>query len=52
MCTIAQEELKPMNSPRVFSLTKIVEIASFNMSRIRRDRPSREHPGRLGCRAL
>jgi brefeldin A-inhibited guanine nucleotide-exchange protein len=32
---IAQEELRPVACPRVFSLTKIVEIAHFNMGRIR-----------------
>ena len=32
---IADEELQPVNTPRVFSLTKIVEISHFNMGRIR-----------------
>ena len=32
---IAQEELDPSHAPRVYGLTKIVEIAHFNMSRIR-----------------
>ncbi len=32
---IAEEELQPVNHPRVFSLTKIVEISDFNMGRIR-----------------
>ena len=35
LCTVAQEELRPAASPRVFSLTKIVECAHFNMGRIR-----------------
>lgn len=35
LSAIAQEELKPVHSPRVFSLTKIVEISHFNMTRIR-----------------
>ena len=33
---VAQEELRPIAAPRVYSLTKIVEISHFNMSRIRR----------------
>lgn len=32
---IANEELEPVATPRVFSLTKIVEISHFNMGRIR-----------------
>ena len=32
---VAEEELQPVNHPRVFSLTKIVEISHFNMGRIR-----------------
>lgn len=32
---IAEEELQPVSHPRVFSLTKIVEISDFNMGRIR-----------------
>lgn len=35
LCAIAQEELAPVQAPRVYSLTKIVEISHFNMSRIR-----------------
>lgn len=35
LCAIAQEELDPTHAPRVYGLTKIVEIAHFNMSRIR-----------------
>lgn len=36
LCAVAQEELRPVASPRVYSLTKIIEISHFNMSRIRR----------------
>lgn len=32
---VAEEELQPVGHPRVFSLTKIVEISHFNMGRIR-----------------
>ncbi|CAD7702431.1 unnamed protein product [Ostreobium quekettii] len=35
LCNVSREELKSVQSPRVFSLTKIVEIAHFNMGRIR-----------------
>ena len=35
LCMVATEELRPVHSPRVFSLAKIVEIAHFNMGRIR-----------------
>eukprot|EP00898_Chlorokybus_atmophyticus_P004086 jgi/Chlat1/4679/Chrsp3S05617 len=35
LCQVSMEELKSPQSPRVFSLTKIVEIAHFNMQRIR-----------------
>ena len=35
LCAIAQEQLDPAHAPRVYGLTKIVEIAHFNMSRIR-----------------
>ena len=35
LCAVAQEELKNGGPPRVFSLGKIVEIAHFNMDRIR-----------------
>ena len=35
LSAIAAEELRPVACPRVFSLTKIVEIAHFNMGRIR-----------------
>lgn len=36
LCAVSQEELRPVASPRVYSLTKIIEISHFNMSRIRR----------------
>ncbi|KAK2077578.1 hypothetical protein QBZ16_004423 [Prototheca wickerhamii] len=35
LCAIAREELRPADAPRVFSLTKIVELAAYNMDRIR-----------------
>ncbi|KAL4543975.1 hypothetical protein Ndes2437B_g01778 [Nannochloris sp. 'desiccata'] len=35
LCSVAREELLPGGPPRVFSLGKIVEIAHFNMGRIR-----------------
>ncbi len=35
LCKIASEELRSVQHPRVFSLTKIVEISHFNMTRIR-----------------
>ncbi|CAI5509907.1 unnamed protein product [Closterium sp. Naga37s-1] len=35
LCKVSLEELRSPTEPRVFSLTKIVEIAHFNMSRIR-----------------
>ena len=35
LCMISREELRSVSTPRVFSLTKIVELAHFNMSRIR-----------------
>jgi brefeldin A-inhibited guanine nucleotide-exchange protein len=35
LCAVAREELLPGGPPRVFSLGKIVEIAHFNMGRIR-----------------
>lgn len=35
LCEVAREELDPSGPPRVFSLTQIVEIAHFNMGRIR-----------------
>ena len=35
LCQVASEELAPVQAPRVYSLTKIVEISHFNMNRIR-----------------
>ncbi|CAI5510651.1 unnamed protein product [Closterium sp. Naga37s-1] len=35
LCKVSLEELRSPTEPRVYSLTKIVEIAHFNMSRIR-----------------
>ena len=35
LCTVAREELRSQQAPRVFSLTKLVEISHFNMGRIR-----------------
>eukprot|EP00897_Mesotaenium_endlicherianum_P001745 jgi/Mesen1/1599/ME000134S00728 len=35
LCKVSMEELRSPTDPRVFSLTKIVEISHFNMSRIR-----------------
>lgn len=35
LCKVSNEELKLTQAPRVFSLTKIVEISHFNMGRIR-----------------
>lgn len=35
LCKVSMEELKSASDPRVFSLTKIVEIAHYNMNRIR-----------------
>lgn len=35
LCSVALEELDSATAPRVFSLTQIVEIAHFNMGRIR-----------------
>ncbi|KAG6550387.1 hypothetical protein Mapa_008350 [Marchantia paleacea] len=35
LCKVSMEELRSPSDPRVFSLTKIVEIAHFNMNRIR-----------------
>ena len=40
LCAIAQEELDPAHAPRVYGLTKIVEISHFNMSRIRQAAPT------------
>lgn len=35
LCMISQREIASHHTPRVFSLTKIVEISQFNMNRIR-----------------
>lgn len=35
LASISSDELKDARSPRAFSLTKIVEVAHFNMGRIR-----------------
>ncbi|KAG6519455.1 brefeldin A-inhibited guanine nucleotide-exchange protein 2-like isoform X1 [Zingiber officinale] len=35
LCTVSMEELHSTSDPRVYSLTKIVEIAHYNMNRIR-----------------
>ncbi|KAK9103545.1 hypothetical protein Sjap_020799 [Stephania japonica] len=35
LCKVSMEELRSTTDPRVFSLTKIVEIAHYNMNRIR-----------------
>lgn len=35
LASISLDELRDARAPRVFSLTKIVEISHFNMSRIR-----------------
>nr|KYP64465.1 Brefeldin A-inhibited guanine nucleotide-exchange protein 2 [Cajanus cajan] len=35
LCKVSIEELRSQSDPRVFSLTKIVEIAHYNMNRIR-----------------
>lgn len=35
LCKVSMEELRSPTDPRVFSLTKIVEITHFNMNRIR-----------------
>ncbi|XP_074263199.1 brefeldin A-inhibited guanine nucleotide-exchange protein 2-like [Silene latifolia] len=35
LCKVSVEELRSASDPRVFSLTKIVEIAHYNMNRIR-----------------
>lgn len=44
LSAISAEELRPVACPRVFSLTKIVEIAHFNMGRIRWGQPARGRP--------
>jgi brefeldin A-inhibited guanine nucleotide-exchange protein len=35
LSAVATEELRSVDRPRVYSLTKIVEISHFNMTRIR-----------------
>lgn len=58
LAAISSDELADVASPRVFSLTKIVEISHFNMGRIRcgaaaRGRGSARQyamPARAGCR--
>ncbi|KAF5744324.1 brefeldin A-inhibited guanine nucleotide-exchange protein 2-like [Tripterygium wilfordii] len=35
LCKVSMEELRSASDPRIFSLTKIVEIAHYNMNRIR-----------------
>ncbi|CAL5401165.1 unnamed protein product [Camellia sinensis] len=35
LCKVSMEELRSTSDPRVFSLTKMVEIAHYNMNRIR-----------------
>ncbi|KAL0425869.1 UNVERIFIED_CONTAM: Brefeldin A-inhibited guanine nucleotide-exchange protein 2 [Sesamum radiatum] len=35
LCKVSMDELRSTSDPRVFSLTKIVEIAHYNMNRIR-----------------
>ncbi|KAI4364683.1 hypothetical protein MLD38_020740 [Melastoma candidum] len=35
LCKVSMDELRSTSDPRVFSLTKIVEIAHYNMDRIR-----------------
>lgn len=52
LCAVAQEELDPAHAPRVYGLTKIVEISHFNMSRIRQaicTSPDYKREHRLHC---
>lgn len=35
LCQVSMDELANINHPRMFSLTKIVEISYYNMGRIR-----------------
>lgn len=35
LCQVSMDELSNINHPRMFSLTKIVEISYYNMGRIR-----------------
>ncbi len=35
LCTVSREELSDLDNPRKFSLQRLVEVADFNMGRIR-----------------
>ena len=35
LCQVSSQELESVDSPRIFSLTKIVEVAHYNMDRVR-----------------
>jgi len=35
LCAVSTEELRDVRAPRVFMLTKVVEVALYNMTRIR-----------------
>ena len=35
LCRVSKEELDDVDNPRKFSLQKVVEVADFNMGRIR-----------------
>nr|GMC84791.1 brefeldin A-inhibited guanine nucleotide-exchange protein 2-like [Ipomoea batatas] len=35
LCKVSMDELRPTSNPRIFSLAKMVEIAHYNMDRIR-----------------
>jgi brefeldin A-inhibited guanine nucleotide-exchange protein len=35
LCRVSREELEDMENPRKFSLQRLVEVADFNMGRIR-----------------
>ncbi len=37
LCTVSREELENVKAPRMFSLTCLVQVAHFNMKRIRYD---------------
>lgn len=43
LASISLDELRDARAPRVFSLTKIVEISHFNMSRIRLVKTTHQH---------
>eukprot|EP00743_Colponemidia_sp_Colp-15_P003456 GILK01003731.1.p1 GENE.GILK01003731.1~~GILK01003731.1.p1 ORF type:complete len:1011 (+),score=223.74 GILK01003731.1:78-3035(+) len=54
LCQVSTEELENPESPRIFSLQKIVEVADFNMARIRIDwnriwKVLSEHFVSVGC---